>query len=466
MKPHPLFLLLLPLILTIADFASAAPTPIASTAPSLPRPVVLVRSGWQTVNIGDIAHTPGLLTLLQKFTPQADLILWPMNIDEHGAEAMIRHYFPGLPIVQGRITDGQPDTPELRDAFTRADLLLYSSAPELHVAARDVPIWRALNPQKPYGFYGITIDRQSLFARITNRKPLDTSERDILDHASFVLCRETTTLDYLKRENIRAPLLDFTPDAVFGVNQYDTTRATAWLREKNLQPGRYICVIPRTRFAPYYKMQQRPPTENDLRREAYNAEHTSTDLGKLRDTITRWIRQTRLPVIVCPEMLFEVELSKTEIINKLPDDVRPLAVWKNTWWLPDEAAAIYRNAIALLSMECHSPIIAIAAGTPALYLRTPTETSKGQMWSDIGLGDWMIDLDSSSTTGETLAAELLRIHKTPTTTRAKLACAMSLVTRRQQEALHLILGRTELARARPASTNEQRSGLLHRQTAR
>src|SRR5688500_6482371 len=41
------------------------------------RPTILLRSGWQTVNIGDIAHTPGLLALLERHLPAADVVLWP-----------------------------------------------------------------------------------------------------------------------------------------------------------------------------------------------------------------------------------------------------------------------------------------------------------------------------------------------------------------------------------------------------
>ena len=39
---------------------------------------ILFRSSWQTVNIGDIAHTPGLLALLERHRPDAEVTLWPM----------------------------------------------------------------------------------------------------------------------------------------------------------------------------------------------------------------------------------------------------------------------------------------------------------------------------------------------------------------------------------------------------
>lgn len=55
----------------------------------------------------------------------------------------------------------------------------------------------------------------------------------------------------------------------------------------------------------------------------------------------------------------------------------------------DVAASIYRKAFALLSFECHSPIIALANGTPAFYLRPRKDTIKGQMYYDLGFDDWI-----------------------------------------------------------------------------
>ena len=39
----------------------------------------------------------------------------------------------------------------------------------------------------------------------------------------------------------------------------------------------------------------------------------------------------------------------------------------------DEAASIYARALAVVSLDRHSPIIALAAGTPAIHLRVPTD---------------------------------------------------------------------------------------------
>ena len=44
-------------------------------------------------------------------------------------------------------------------------------------------------------------------------------------------------------------------------------------------------------------------------------------------------------------------------------------------------------------MEMHSPIIFIAEHKPAILLRQAEDTWKGQMWRDIGLQDWILELN-------------------------------------------------------------------------
>src|SRR5918993_1133205 len=50
---------------------------------------VLVRSGWQAVNIGDIGHTFGLLSIMEQQLPGVQLILWPKSY-EHGVEELLK----------------------------------------------------------------------------------------------------------------------------------------------------------------------------------------------------------------------------------------------------------------------------------------------------------------------------------------------------------------------------------------
>ena len=47
---------------------------------------ILVVSGWQDVNIGDIAHTPGLLHILETYLPDANIIVWEKNVGKEVEE--------------------------------------------------------------------------------------------------------------------------------------------------------------------------------------------------------------------------------------------------------------------------------------------------------------------------------------------------------------------------------------------
>ena len=60
-------------------------------------------------------------------------------------------------------------------------------------------------------------------------------------------------------------------------------------------------------------------------------------------------------------------------------------------------------------MECHSPIISLVNGTPAIYVRQPSDTIKGQMYYDLELSDWIFEIDD--TTGGQIADRVMDIHR-------------------------------------------------------
>src|SRR5215216_4654054 len=100
--------------------AALAASVCADDAKRVPR--VLLRSSWQTVNIGDIAHTPGVLALLEKHVPGAEVRLWPSNVD-NGVADMLKKRFPKVSIVQG--------AEAVKTAIAGCDFLLHGSGPSL-----------------------------------------------------------------------------------------------------------------------------------------------------------------------------------------------------------------------------------------------------------------------------------------------------------------------------------------------
>jgi polysaccharide pyruvyl transferase len=395
---------------------AATTLPASSLFAAAERPRrVLLRSSWQTVNIGDIAHTPGMLSLLATHLAGAEVTLWPNRLSE-GVEEMLRKRFPNLRFAR---TDEEQEA-----ALSGCDFGLHGSGPGL-VGWREMEKWRATG--KPYGFGGVTLTDVEIKDR-----------RDLLADARFVFCRDTLSLAALKAGGITGPVMEFAPDATFHLDLRDDAAAGAFLREHGLQTRKFACFVPRLRWTPYWKEGRKLPAEEIARKEAENEKHRETDHGKLRAAITAWVRETGCKALLCPEMTYQVELLRPLLFDPLPADVRPQVVVRPGYWLTDEAASTYARAAAVVSFEMHSPIIALANDTPAIHLRQPTDTRKGQMWRDVGLQDWIFEIEAA--TGEQIAARLLQIYRTPRKAQAAVRGARALVAARGERMAQTIRG--------------------------
>jgi hypothetical protein len=370
---------------------------------------VLLRSSWQTVNIGDVAHTPGVLRVLETHLPDVGVILWPSRLDR-GVDAMLRRRFPKLRVVRDAPGWKNPkpreDDPTVAEAMTEADLMLHGSGPDL-VGRADLDRW-AKATGKPYGAYGVTLG--SAIGSTDGKTTVSPELRRTLDGAVFVFTRETTSLAAVRKLGLKTPHLDFVPDGTFALDLRDDAAADKLLTPAGLEEGKFLCAVPRLRITPYWEIrpERKMPAAEIARRKAVNEKYAEADHAKLREAIAAWVRETGLKVLVCPEMTYQVGLIKPLVYDPLPADVKRGVVPMDRYWALDEAAAVYRRARAVLSLECHSPIIANAHGRPGLYLRQPTDTWKGQMYPDLGLSEWKIEIDAAS--GKEVADRVLKLH--------------------------------------------------------
>jgi hypothetical protein len=355
------------------------------------RPRILLVSGWQTVNIGDVAHTPGVLTALQRFAADCEVGLLACSLDEREL-AMLRREFPEVEILRSR-TGGADEHVVRQRAFDWADLLLHGSGPSV-AAAGELDLWRRTTT-KPYGVFGVTVDplapHHGTLAEV--RSMIDALPatmigddlRAVLDDAAFVFCRDSLSTSYLRKQGLRCPEIAFGPDATIAFDRPDRDAAAATLQGLGLRRGEFFCVVPRLRFTPYHRIRGTAAGPEEHRRDAVNAAHAPTDLGVLREAVVRHVRTSGQRALVVPEMTYQVALGQEWFDrDALPDDVAPHVDVLPRFWDLAEAAGVYAEASAVLSMECHSPLIAVAAGTPAAYLRQPTDTIKGQMHPDLG----------------------------------------------------------------------------------
>jgi len=379
---------------------------------------ILLRSSWQTVNIGDIGHTPGILRLLGECLPQAEITLWPNDIG-NGVEAMLRRNFPALRIAK--------DPESIRAALAECDFMLHGSGPSL-VGRKELERW-ASETGKPYGIYGITWS--------AGEKGPDARTRALLDGAQFLYFRDTISLQSAKDAGLKTPILEFTPDAAFAVNLRNDETATAFLKANQLEDGKYVCVIPRYRNTPYWEIRHKAMTPEDERKQARNEQMKEHDHAPLRDTIVAVARQTSMKVLVCPEDESQMAIGKAMLVDPLPDDVKAKVVWHEHYWLTDEAVSTYARSAGLFGLEMHSPIMCIGNGIPAIVCRFKEQTSKGQMWSDVGLGEWLFDMDEE-TDGKKITAAVLAMIQEPAAARAKAAKAREFVEKRERETMAVV----------------------------
>jgi polysaccharide pyruvyl transferase WcaK-like protein len=396
-----------------------------------PHPCILLRSSWQVVNIGDVAHTPGVLALLERHLPEAEGILWASSDLSPEVIAMEHRRFPKLRIVKGTIRDlGTVSDRDLEKAIRKADFLLHGSGASL-VAAKDVAAFIKLTG-KPFGVYGIT--HGSFF---TNR-----TDKDLLNKSQFVYFRDSVSLEHAKKEGVHAPIMEFAPDGAFACDLRNDAAAEKFLKTNQLLEQKFVCCIPRLRYTPYWEIRGEQMTAEQQRRHARNEAMADHDHAPLREAIRAVIRETDFKVLVCPEDKSQMAVGKRWIIDRLTPAERERVVWREQFWLTDEALSTYVRSAGLFGLEMHSPIMCIGNGVPALVCRFEEQTSKGVMWRDIGLGDWLFDFDREEEIRRFVPALLDMLTNRPAALR-KVEQAKNFVAERQRQTMAIVARTTQ-----------------------
>lgn len=402
---------------------AAVESTIGATSGKVPQ--ILLRSSWQTVNIGDIAHTPGVLSLLRKHFPEAIVTLWPSRVDNR-VEALLRNEFPKLRIAK-RGSD------ELKQAFEECDFLLHGSGPSI-VAERDLVHWHEATG-KPYGIFGITFSKKKSSATTDSTDAAMKRSVEVLSRARFVFFRDSRSLKLARSLGAESPVMEFGPDGAFACDLRDPRRAETFLSQNKLETGRFLCCIPRLRYTPYWRVKE--GAAFDPVKHARNEALKEHDHAPLREAIIEVVKRTDLSVLVCPEDRTQMAVGKEMIYGKLPLDVRERVVWRPNYWLTGEAVSVYLRSAGLFGNEMHSPIMCVGHGVPAIVCRFAEQTSKGFMWEDIGLGDWLFDHDSPADQ-ERIVPTVLEMATNREAAFAKAARARDFVMKRQRESVRIL----------------------------
>ena len=291
------------------------------------------------------------------------------------------------------------------------------------VADKDVDRW-IKETGKPFGVYGITL----------SEAPADIVR--ILNQSKFVFFRDTVSLELAKSKGIKAPIMEFGPDGAFGCDLRNDAGALKFMAETGLEEGKFLCVIPKYRRTPYWEIPSKNTAFNETINKR-NQEMKEHDLKPYRDAIIALVRETPMKVLICPEDMTQVKLGKEMLYDPLPEDVKKKVVWRNRYWLTDEALSVYVRSAGYFGLEQHSPIMFIGNGIPALLGRFEEQTSKGYMWHNIGLKDWFFDSDKKDQM-DRLTSTVLSLAKDPKAARQKTQKAKEFVEKRQAETMQIV----------------------------
>lgn len=378
-------------------------------------PRVLIRSIWQIENIGDIAHGIGMATLVRRAMPEAVITLWTARLND-ALRALLARALPGVTILELGTSRVQE-----RIVLASASVLISSSSPGL--AARSAIAKWLDHGARPYGLFGLTWTAGN------------AQEKAMIERAAFAFFRDSASVKQARSAGLGRAA--WVPDDAFACPPATAAAETARL-PTGFAPRGYVCCIPRYRHTPGWANGRRPfdPVE-----AAFNAAHVEADHAALRTAMIRAVREAGVSLLICPEDTSQIALGRTALYDPLPSDVKAKAHVLGRFWMPDEAMATFGSAAAVLSADQHSAILALTQGVPALLCRSREQTSKGLMWNDIGLGEWLFDFDDK-TRMQALPEVLARILQDQAAARSTasqaLACAQRIQTERMNEAAALL----------------------------
>lgn len=417
--------------------AATAVAPGLSFPPPPKGPVILLRSSWNDHNIGDQGHTPGTLRLLERHVPEAEVLLWHEE-PRPEIEKLVARHFPKVRIVRGLFYEGdKPFEGELKDAFDRANLYMVNSGMVYNYGlfgynwpgtlSSLTPLYYCLDRGIPFGLYGQSFDK---FAH-----PSMPAFRDVLSRAAFIYCRDDESRKFLQENHFKPPVLEFGPDGCFGIDVRDEEKGRAYLKQAGLEERKFLVVVIRTNTKHVYD-KGNGNAMNPAQPTPEQQEQDRQRLAKVRELITAWVRETGLKVLLAPEVSKEVAQAKTGVLDGLPAEVQRQVVWRDSFWNADEAMSVYARAHCLFGIEPHSLIMGLALGVPVVHARALSHGRKGWMFRDIGLPEWLFDIDQAPAAAITDA--VLNIHRNYAQAKAKVSTAMAFVAERQRAGMQVI----------------------------
>jgi hypothetical protein len=243
----------------------------------------------------------------------------------------------------------------------------------------------------------------------------------------------------LRDAGVRPPVLEFAPDGCFGIDVRDEERALSRLQKHGLEPKKFITLQLRTHSPSSPGVDDsRPQKLNPLHPTPQNIADDTRRAKVYQDLIALWVKETGGKVVIAPEVEKEMIYNKKFVYDPLSEDLKRHVVNFDAFWNVDEACSFYARAHTVICHEPHTPIMALAMGTPMMHTFSEFHSPKCWMFKDIGLEEWAPEFDRTS--ARQMFDILMGIHRDYPAAEAKVKKAMAYVEDRARSQMNVLRG--------------------------
>ncbi len=296
------------------------------------------------------------------------------------------------------------NNPAAFNAFTDAGFVYYNSGTTLNYGRLGVKnIWGYTLPLAmpliiarrlgiPYGIGSQSFDALEW--------PMDLLYKKLFADAAFVYCRDTDSLNYLSQRGLTNKFSGYRPDSTFFFNIFDETWADDFMTRNQLQTEQFMSIM--------LRISDAKPIFNDPTGGTVSEDRKLDQMRKMKILIEEWIKQTNCKVLICHETRHTLETARKYLYDILSEEAKENCVYMDSFWTCEQAFSIFKRSRIVTSMEMHSIIMAINVGTPVIHNPFDECGRKKYMINDLGLQDYLIDIDSC--TDNAMLDAAMQIH--------------------------------------------------------
>ncbi|TNJ65016.1 polysaccharide pyruvyl transferase family protein [Paenibacillus hemerocallicola] len=295
--------------------------------------------------------------------------------------------------------------PEIAMAIADAGFAVYNSSTSLSYGRLGVRnLWKAILPMMmpmliaraanvPYGFSPLSFEALDW--------PIPLLYRPLFGDARFLYCRDSDSLRHLQQHGLLNRSSGVRPDNCLYFEGDDEPWAESFMEAHGLKDKGFIGLM--------LRIPDPAPGSGDPLTSSVSAGRIAGHMRKNKEFLERWIAETGMKVLICHETTASINMSREALWGILSEEIREHCVYMDDFWNAGQARSMYRRMRMLVSMELHSALLALTAGTPVIHHPLSESGRKKEMLHDYGIGDWLLDMDAC--TSDELAAVAVRIHK-------------------------------------------------------